>query len=86
MLDLNKESFDYNGWHYEFCRDIKEMYELSVIAKRNGAIIKMKLITRPKTYARYYYQVFTNKYTENSEKQAIENFKKSVMEGVIEFI
>lgn len=81
MLDLVKESFDYNGWHFEFCRDAKEMYQLLVIAKKNDKRIGTKLRVQEPSPFDSHYRLFISKWMEKAEKQAIEDFKKIVLKG-----
>jgi len=76
MLDLDKESFDYSGWHFEFCRDAQEMFQLLVIAKKDDRRIGRKLRVQQPSPFDAYYQLFIGKWMEKAEKQAIEDFKK----------
>lgn len=86
MLDLDKESFDYNGWHFEFCRDARDMYQLLVIAKKDDKRIARKLRVQMPSPFDSYYNLFISKWMEKAEKQAIEDFKKLVSKGELELL
>ena len=86
MLDLDRESFNYNGWHFEFCRDVKEMYSLLAIGSKCDKRIEREIRLCVPPINSLYRCLFINEWLEKEEKEKIEKFKEWVMRGDLELL
>lgn len=86
MLDLNKESFCYNGWHFEFYRSPKEMYKLFVFGKKSDKRMHYTLHVEKPSPFNPYYHVYLNEWLDKAEKEAIKVFKVLCLKGELELL
>jgi len=86
MLDLEKESFYYNGWYFEFYRSQTDTYSLLAIGSKCDKRIEREIRLCKPPANDSYYQLFINKWLEKEEKEKIETFKQWVLKGGLELL
>lgn len=83
MLDLSKESFDYNGWHFEFLHNPSDEWTIDVVIKKGKyAIVNHIVVER---LAPLYIETFgIVEYLQRQEdlkKKAVDMYKEHIING-----
>ena len=83
MLTLEKESFYYKNWCFEFYRSPIDEYKLFVVGKNEDKALRIELPYKAPTLKD---KAYILEYIEKEEKKVIEHFKSFVLKGELELL
>ena len=74
---IYEESFDYNGWHFEFRENPADLYSLIVVGRKNDKAINWELHFPLPIYD--YDIIHSLEYIEKERKKQIAEFKENIL-------